>query len=179
MKRILWWCKNDSFLERDSQIFEEKSKDKFRKRAIYVLYYPKGIDIEKYDGTISNIDENYYQMEHFCSSSPGSSGGPLFYLKNQKVIGIHKGEAKKGKEYNYGTFLKLPIEEFNEILTQNSNLNEKTYDDNSKSIARNINSHFNSNINYIMIIRIIILIMIIRKIMIIKKLMNITIMIEK
>ena len=112
-----------------------------------MLHYPKGIEIEKSDGIIKSINEDHYQMEHFCSSSPGSSGGPLFYLRNQKVIGIHKGAAIKGKEFNYGTFLKLPIEEFNEILAQNNNLNGKYYDDNSKSIAKNIINNSNSNIN--------------------------------
>lgn len=126
-------------MEIDNQIFEETSKDKFRKQPIYLLHYPKGIEIEKSDGTIRNIDENYYQIEHLCSSSPGSSGGPLIYLRNQKIIGIHKGAANKGKEYNYGTFLKLPIKEFNGILTQINNLNAKSYDDNRKYIAKNNN----------------------------------------
>ena len=126
-----------------------------------MLHYPKGIEIEKYDGTIRNIDENDYQMEHFCSSSPGSSGGPLFYLRNQKLIGIHKGAAIKGKEYNYGTFLKLPIEEFNEILSQNTNLKEKAdneisisiisysniknNNDDKNNVTNNVNDKINNN----------------------------------
>ncbi len=46
-------------------------------------------------------------------------------MKNQKVIGIHKGAAHKGKEYNYGTYLKLPIEEFNEFYNDNCGKNIK------------------------------------------------------
>ena len=118
-------------------------------------------------------------MEHFCSSSPGSSGGPFLYLRNQKVIWIHKDAANKGKEYNYGTFLKLPIEKFNEILTQNNNL--------MKNLMMIIINLFQQILILIlitiliimMIIRIMILIVIIRKIMIIIKLMNITRMIVK
>ena len=117
--------KKNSFLEIDNQIFEQNSYEKYRKQPIYLLHYPKGIEVEKSDGIIGIIDENNEEIKHYCSTSPGSSGAPIINLKNQKVIGIHKGAPTKGEEYNYGTYLKLPIEEFNEFLNQKEINNSK------------------------------------------------------
>lgn len=52
--------KSDSFLEIDNEIFEGIPNEKFDKKPIYLLHYPKGIEIKKADGLIKNINnENY------------------------------------------------------------------------------------------------------------------------
>ena len=147
--------KKNSFLEIDNQIFEQNSHEKYRKQPIYLLHYPKGIEVEKADGTIGSIDENGEQIQHYCSTSPGSSGAPIINLKNQKVIGIHKGAATKGKKFNYGTYLKLPIEEFNELLNQKekdnkdidkNEINSSKYNENSqKNIKKIKNKELNND----------------------------------
>jgi len=134
-------------LEINNQIFEKDSYEKYRKQPIYLLHYPKGIEVEKADGTIGSIDENSEQIQHYCSTSPGSSGAPIINLKNQKVIGIHKGAAPQGKKYNYGTYLKLPIEEFNELLNQKEKDN-KDIDKNEINSSKN-NKNCKGNIKKI------------------------------
>ena len=61
---------------------------------------------------INRIYEDNYTIQYLCDSSEGSSGGPLINTINYKVIGIHKGGAKGDKQFNLGTLLKEPIEEF-------------------------------------------------------------------
>ena len=61
---------------------------------------------------INRIYEDNYTIQYLCDSNVGSSGGPLINTINYKVIGIHKGGAKENKQYNLGTLLKEPIEEF-------------------------------------------------------------------
>ena len=60
---------------------------------------------------------------HKCSTDNGSSGSPILNLENNKLIGIHS----KGTNYNYnmGTLLKLPIQDFiNKKLNQNIEKNK-------------------------------------------------------
>ena len=73
---------------------------------MYLLHYPKGICIKKSEGIIKCIKEDNYNIEHLCDSSSGSSGGPLLNFINFKVIGIHKGGAREGRNWNVGTFLR-------------------------------------------------------------------------
>ena len=54
----------------------------------------------------------------------GSSGGPLFNCINHKIIGIHKG-CKKDKEYNFGTLIKTPINEFNKKFKKTTDIKEQ------------------------------------------------------
>ena len=58
-------------MEIDNQIFGKNSYEKYIRQLIYLQHYPKGIEVEKSDGILGNIDENYKQIQHFCSSSPG------------------------------------------------------------------------------------------------------------
>ena len=51
------------------------------------------------------------EIEHLCSTEPGSSGSPILNLSNFKVIGVHKG-ANYGQDINLGIFFKLIIEDF-------------------------------------------------------------------
>ena len=55
---------------------------------------------------------NKYNIIHICSTDNGSSGSPILNLKNNKVIGIHKGTPDYTKNFNYGTLLKYPLNGF-------------------------------------------------------------------
>jgi hypothetical protein len=101
----------NAFFDIDKEIFKENPNDIFRNKQIYLLHYPKGEQMVFSNGIIKNIYEDNYTIQHLCDSSGGSSGGPLINT-NYQVIGIHKGGAENGKNYNLGTLLKLPIEEF-------------------------------------------------------------------
>ena len=61
---------------------------------------------------IRNISEDNNTIEHLIYTEKGSSGGPLIFLSNHKVIGIHKGNKKT---CNVGTFLKEPLIQFKEM----------------------------------------------------------------
>ena len=88
---------------------------------IYLLHYPKGNRLEYSIGLIKCINEDNYTIKHLCDSSGGSSGGPIINSFNFQVIGIHKGGALKAKNYNLGTLLKEPLEEFNHKTEDNKN----------------------------------------------------------
>ena len=107
---------SESFLEIDKDIYKDNFKQIFKKKSIYLLHYPKGIEICKSEEIIRNIREDNYTIEHYCDSTKGSSGGPLINLNNCKVIGIHKGFYHN--KINLGTILRAPIEKFYEQLNK-------------------------------------------------------------
>ena len=111
--------KDDSYLDIDDQIFEEEIQN-FINKSIYLLHYPKGGDANISQGVIKTISIDGYNIHHLCSTDVGSSGTPILYLHNNKLIGIHKGGEKKQKNWNCGTLLKLPIEKFNENFINNN-----------------------------------------------------------
>ena len=124
--------KKSSFLEIDDGIFDDYFYKNYKEKPIYLLHYPKGEEVSKSEGTIKSISVDNYNLEHYCDSSSGSSGGPIFNSYNYKVIGIHKGASKRGRNWNLGTFLKGPIEEFNKNINNNKNIiinkiNEKSH----------------------------------------------------
>jgi hypothetical protein len=92
-------------MEIDKNIFEDDFKEIFKNKSIYLLHYPKGVEICKSEEVIKNIAEDNYTIVHCCDSTNGSSGGPLINLKNNKVIGIHKGYNGK---INLGILLREP-----------------------------------------------------------------------
>ena len=102
--------KPESFLEIYEQIYDDNPNETFKNRPIYLLHYPKGKEICETDGLLQLIEEDNLTIHHLCDSSPGSSGGPLFNSKNNKVIGIHKGASTKN--WNIGILLMKPIKDF-------------------------------------------------------------------
>ena len=46
---------------------------------------------------------NKYNIIHTCSTDDGSSGSPILNLKNNKVVGIHKGTPDETKNFNYNS----------------------------------------------------------------------------
>ena len=110
-----------SFFDLDKQIFEKNSVEIFRNTQIYLLHYPKGIEMEISNGVIKRISKDSQKIEHLCDTSRGSSGSPILNKYNFQVIGIHKGAAEGDKNYNLGTLLKKPIEQFKQEIENKAN----------------------------------------------------------
>ena len=80
---------------------------------------------------------------HYCSKDNGSSGSPILNLKNNKVIGIHKGTGDEKKNYNYGTLLKYPLNDFiNKIKRKNIIIEQKYINNNNINEDNQIFSSF-------------------------------------
>ena len=111
------------YLELDDNIFKDNEKLFYEEKSIYIIQYPKGQNGEgeacvSY-GILKQIS-NKFNIIHKCSTDSGSSGSPILNLKNNKVIGIHKGSPDYTKEFNYGTLLKYPLNDFiNKNKTKN------------------------------------------------------------
>ena len=100
-------------LEVDYEEYEAPLEE-FQKLQIYLIHYPKSKRVCKSVGEIKDISENDLTIRHTCSTAGGSSGCPIINLNNLKVIGVHKGSLDN-QNFNVGTFIKGPIEKFNEI----------------------------------------------------------------
>ena len=106
--------KNDNinnYLELDKEIIENEVIN-INSESAYILQYPNYPNGQKAAvsyGIIKNIDE--YNIIHCCCTENGSSGSPIINLLNNKIIGIHK-ESVRNKNYNKGSLLKYPINEF-------------------------------------------------------------------
>ena len=129
-----------NFLELDDEIIEI-SKD--NPKSVYILQYPN-INLFQQKacvsyGIIKDIEEEY-NIIHYCCTEHGSSGSPILNLLNNKIIGIHK-ESIKTKNYNRGTLLKYPINEYVEQNFPNSlikSTNPNTYQKNEINLALKI-----------------------------------------
>lgn len=113
--------KNDNisnFLEYDENLLNENSESLY-KETIYIIQFPSGKLSVSY-GIGQTIDN--YDINHYCSTEPGSSGSPILNLENNKVFGIHK-ESRTKFEFNKGTFLKYPIKEFIEKINKSEKNN--------------------------------------------------------
>ena len=102
----------ENFLELDENLFREKEDVLYKQKSIYVLQYPNGKNAAVSYGILKSFDEvNHSNILHNCSTEKGSSGSPILNLETNKVIGIHKGGSAIFN-FNMGTFLKLPINDF-------------------------------------------------------------------
>ena len=111
------------YLELDDNIFKDNEDLLYEEKSIYILQYPKGVEACVSYGILSKIKN--YDIIHKCSTDSGSSGSPILNLKNNKVIGIHKGSPNYAKNFNYGTLLKYPLNNFiNQNKTKNDFINE-------------------------------------------------------
>ena len=106
------------YLEIDENIFKHNSELAYKDEPIYILHHPlAGKAKVSYGKGIEKIDE--HDIKHLCSTEEGSSGSPILSSFTDKIIGIHRGFYRT-KGYNYGTFLKFPLNELN----GNKNKNE-------------------------------------------------------
>jgi len=101
--------KINNFMDLDEKIFNEDSEILYNNNSIYIPQYLNGDEAVVSYGIISNIEG--YDIKHFCCTEKGSSGAPIINLKTKKIIGIHK-EGSSHFQYNKGTYLKYPINEF-------------------------------------------------------------------
>ena len=102
------------FLEIDYDIYKGNLNEIFKQNSANLVYYPYGQNIEYSPGVIKKIgNDNYYILN---SNKKIAFGCPTLNISNLKVIGIERGN-KKGLNLNIGTFVKIPIEEFNNEIT--------------------------------------------------------------
>jgi NAD-dependent SIR2 family protein deacetylase len=100
------------FLELDELVLKRKAKE--NKKSVYIPQFPIFSEERKASvsyGIINEIKSDNYDIAHLCNTFPGSSGSPILMLSSNKVIGIHKGGSERF-DFNKGTFLKFPIEEY-------------------------------------------------------------------
>ena len=113
------------FLELDEDIFQGN----LSKESIYILQYPKNLDEQRAAISYGILAHIYnYDLIHYCCTEKGSSGSPILKLSNNKVIGIHKEEGKFNFNFNKGSFLKEPINEYINNINIINNKNTKKFD---------------------------------------------------
>ena len=99
-----------NFLQIDEEILELECN----RKSIYLLHYPKDKKLVSY-GLIKGIIDGK-KIIHYCNTEEGSSGSPILSLNNYRVIGVHYGGSNKMNiKFNYGTYIKYIINEFNNI----------------------------------------------------------------
>ena len=113
---------NNKYLELDDSIINYfKSNqgiqpnylnNKYSNESIYIINYPKDKDIVVSYGKSPLLNNS--EIQHYCSTEPGSSGSPILLINNQKLIGIHYGSSEHF-EFNKGTLLIYAIIEFQKI----------------------------------------------------------------
>ena len=138
-----------NYLEIDDDIFDENLN--IYNKSIYIIHYPKYGDEQKAAvsyGILNRIQDEY-NIIHYCSTDHGSSGSPILKLSNQKIIGIHKEGVSKNN-YNRGTFLKYPINEYLNKINKEINFHNcfnANIIDQFGNISKNnyINNYFNNN----------------------------------
>ena len=92
-------------------------KNLYENESIYIVNYLKGENIVVSYGLLGLI-KSEYEINHKCNTDKGSSGAPILSLKDNKLIGIHKG-SKNNYEFNIGFLIIFPIIEFNQINFNN------------------------------------------------------------
>ena len=103
-----------NYLEIDSNIYKEDSLLTYQNEDIYILHYPNNSE-KAYISYGNGIEQKgEYDIKHKCNTIQGSSGAPILSLLTNKVIGIHKGFMTE-EVFNIGTFLKFPLDEFEQI----------------------------------------------------------------
>ena len=97
----------NNYLRIDDELY--KNEEIKENDQIYIIHYPKGIEVKYSIGPIIFKKQN--KIGYKCETEEGSSGAPIFNLNNFNVIGIHRGAGVEQK-YNVGEILKLPINDF-------------------------------------------------------------------
>ena len=100
-----------SFLDIDNDINDENPLDIYKNKSIFVFHYQLGEEVMLSNGKILDLSEDLVEIRHDCETDKGSSGSPIMYSHNFKVIGIHKAGIISEKK-NLGIFIKNPINDF-------------------------------------------------------------------
>ena len=128
-----------NFLGLDENLFRDNEDAIFRNKSIYVLHYPSGKNASVSYGLVNSIEQK--EIKHTCSTENGSSGSPILNLETNKVIGIHKEGMDPKFNFNKGTFLKYPLNDFINNKENNNNYNSPNY------LKNNNNFNFPNQIN--------------------------------
>ena len=118
----------NKYLDLDVHLFDDIQN--ICNENIYVIQYPKlklSQQIAAVSYGILKTINNEYKINHTCSTETGASGSPILNISENTVIGIHTESSPKNN-YNIGTHLKYPINEF----LNNINLIKKGNDINIK-----------------------------------------------
>ena len=118
----------NDFLELDEDLFKEKPELHYENESFYLLQYlntdyVKGVSYGK------EIKFSEYEICHYCSSEKASGGAPILNLKNNEVVGVHFGFSTRF-QFNKGTYLKYPIEDFqrdNNLIKIYNEYNDKDF----------------------------------------------------
>ena len=135
----------NNYLELDEKGIYKNEKEielEYRKKSIYILYYPSG-ELKVSYGLINNINDNK-KISHYCRIEEGSSGSPILSLKTFKVIGIHYGSSQNNK-MNSGIFIKYAIDLFNEYNNKNKNEINIIYETNEEGFENIFGDEFVKN----------------------------------
>ena len=106
---------NVNYLELDNNIFKNNSEFYYEKSSLYVLQYPNMNKASVSYGILKIIEND--SIAHTCWTHPGSSGSPILDLLSYKIIGIHREATNLN--YNKGSFIKNPINDFIQKESQN------------------------------------------------------------
>ena len=103
----------NNYLEIDKNIFSKESEKTYEDESIYILHYPSGGKPSISFGY--GFKQKNDLLYHLCNTENCSSGCPILSLSSTRIIGIHRGclKNKDEKLTNFGTFLKLPLNELN------------------------------------------------------------------
>jgi len=111
----------NDYLELDDNLFKDEIKAFYQDLSISILQYPHGNFASFSYGLATDIIDS--EIKHICSTDNGSSGSPILNLSNNKVIGIHK-QASIRSNFNKGTCLKFPLNEFKGNILINELIND-------------------------------------------------------
>ena len=123
--------------EKDINKDIENLELEYIKKSAYILHYPNE-ELRVSYGIINDLFDNK-TINHFCNTEDGSSGSPILSLKTFQVIGIHYGSSQNQQiNFNYGTFIKYAIDEFNNFHNK-SNKSNKSDKSNNKEYKNEMN----------------------------------------
>ena len=130
------------FMEIDENLMNDKIKNIYESKDIYLIQYKGDEEIATSNGIIYKIEKGKksYILFHNCNTDDTSSGSPII-LYNHKVIGIYTGYFSN----NTGTLLQYPIKAYIEKLKNENALKEN----NKASNKKNKESNKIGNINKI------------------------------
>ena len=112
---------NDYFELDENILSQENPKLFYENKTIYIIQY---LNMEKASvsyGIFNDLINS--EIEHTCSTKPGSNCSPILNSMNNKIIGISKISEKN--ENNKGIFLKVPINEFKKQIEAKEEIKEK------------------------------------------------------
>jgi hypothetical protein len=102
---------NDFFHIDDYLLSEEKHKNFYENKQIYILHYLNMGKPSVSYGFLTELNDS--EIKHTCLIKSGSFGSPILNFSNNKIIGISK---EQNENLNLGTFLRLPIKEFKNLI---------------------------------------------------------------